>query len=179
MNHILPAVRTYLFMTILLGLLYPVIITVIGQNTFPRQANGSLIERNGKVIGSQLIAQKFENDRYFWPRPSATDYNPLPSGGSNLGPTSAALKEAFSSRQSKLGLDAPKALLFASGSGLDPEIDVASAMFQIPRIARTRGMPEEELRSIISVNIEKRQFRFLGEERLNVLKLNLALDERR
>lgn len=164
-------------MTVLLGLLYPVVVTVIGQTAFSKQANGSLIERGGKIIGSELIAQKFENEKYFWPRPSATDYNPLPSGGSNLGPTSASLQELVNSKRAKLGVDAPQSLLFASASGLDPEIDQAAALYQAPRIAKVRGVPEEVVRRIISANIEKRQLGFLGEERVNVLRINLALDE--
>ena len=177
MNYILPAIKNYLFMTVLLGLLYPIVVTMIGQAAFSKQASGSLIERGGKIIGSELIAQKFEADQYFWPRPSATDFNPLPSGGSNLGPTSAVLKESVSLRQAKLGKDAPQSLLFTSGSGLDPEISPKAALYQIPRIAKARGVPEAILRSIVLIQIQKRQLGFLGEERINVLKLNLALDE--
>ncbi len=176
MNHILPAIRNYLFLTVVLGLLYPLMITIVGQAAFPKQAGGSLVERNGKVIGSELIAQKFSSDRYFWPRPSAIDFNPLPSGGSNLGPTSSALKEAVRERQAKLGSNVPQALLFASASGLDPDIDPKSAMYQVERIAKVRGMSEEAVRSIVRKNIEGRQIGFLGEERVNVLKLNLSLD---
>lgn len=164
-------------MTVLVGLLYPIAVTVVGQAAFPKQANGSLIERDGKVIGSELIAQKFEADRYFWPRPSATDFNPLPSGGSNLGPISAALKESVHLRQAKLGLEAPQSLIFASGSGLDPEIDPRAALYQVPRVAKGRGVPEETIRRIVMRQIQKRQLGFLGEERINVLKLNLAFDE--
>lgn len=176
MKQYLLALRIYLFMTVICGLLYPLAVTVIGQSAFARQANGSLIERNGKVIGSELIAQKFESDKYFWARPSATDFNPLPSGGSSLGPTSAALKEAFTSRSAKLGLGAPDDLLFASASGLDPHISPKAALFQVPRVAKARGVPEANVRSKVEAAIERRQLGFLGEERVNVLKLNLALD---
>ena len=161
MNHIIHSLRSYLFLTLILGLVYPMFVTVIGQTLFSKQATGSMIEKNGKIIGSALIAQKFENEKYFWPRPSAVDFNPLPSGGSNLGPTSSALKETVIARQAKVGADAPQSLLFASGSGLDPEIDPEGALYQIPRIAKVRGMPEETIRSIITANTEKRQLGFL------------------
>lgn len=179
MKHILPAIRSYLVFTLLLGLLYPLLVTLVGQAAFSKEANGSLIEKDGKIIGSELIAQKFESERYFWSRSSATDYNPLPSGGTNLAPTSGVLKEAVNSRAAKLGRGAPQELLFASGSGLDPHISPETALFQIPRVAKERGMPEDELRSMVNSLVEKRQLGFLGEDRINVLKLNLALDERK
>lgn len=180
MNHVYgavkPAIRIYLVLTLLLGLLYPLLVTGIGQLAFPKTAQGSLIERNGVVIGSEFIAQKFESARYFWARPSAIDYNPLPSGGTNLGPTSKALKEAATERQGKLGANAPQGLLFASASGLDPQIDLESALFQISRVAQARNVPADTLRSTVMAHLESRQAGFLGEERVNVLKLNLALD---
>lgn len=177
MKNFILALRSYIYLTVLLGLLYPAFVTLIGQFTFSKQANGSLVQKDGKIIGSELIAQKFESDRYFWPRPSAVDFNPLPSGGSNLGPTSLSLKEAMVARQAKAGDVAPQSLLFSSASGLDPEIDPKAAAYQIPRIAKARGMPEENLRSIVASITERRQLGFLGEERVNVLRLNLALDE--
>ena len=171
-----PALRSYFVLTILLGLLYPLIVMAVGQMLFPHQARGSFIEKNGVVIGSQLIGQKFESPRYFWPRPSAVEYNPLATGGSNLGPTSQALKELVDGRIAKLGPQAPQGLLFASGSGIDPEIDLETAAFQIDRIAQTRGVPSEGIRRIVESQLKKRDLGFLGEERINVLRLNLALD---
>ncbi len=179
MKQILPALRSYLIFTLLCGLIYPVVVTLVGQSAFKNEANGSLIQRDGKVLGSILIAQKFENDRYFWGRPSAIDYNPLPSGGTNLGPTSQALKEAVGSRSRKLGNAAPKDLVYASGSGLDPHVSPEAALYQIPRISKVRGVPSEELRSMVLKLVENRQLGFLGEERINILRLNLALDEKR
>ena len=170
------SVRSYLAFTVLLGFMYPLLIMAIGQTAFPKKAQGSFLEANGKIVGSSLIAQKFESPRYFWPRPSAVDYNPLASGGSNLGPTSKALKEAVDARKQKLAPDAPEELLFASGSGLDPEIDKASALYQISRVAHARGVPEETIRNKVTAHLEARDLGFLGEERINVLKLNLSLD---
>lgn len=179
MKHLLPAIRIYLFLTLLVGVLYPAVVTIIGQLAFPNQANGSFIESHGQLVGSELIAQKFENEKYFWPRPSAIDFNPLSSGGSNLGPTSSGLKEAFESRAAKLGKDAPQDLLFASASGLDPDLSTEGALFQIPRVAKARGVPEETLRRMVLDSVHKRQLGFLGEDTVNVLKINIALDEKR
>lgn len=179
MKYFFPAVRSYLVLTLLLGLIYPVLMTGFGQTLFPKQASGSLIELNDKIIGSELIAQKFESPRYFWPRPSATDYNPMPSGGSNLGPTSKGLKEAVEARKVKLGALAPQGLLFASASGLDPETDLESALYQVSRVAEARGVPTEVIRSKVQAQLEKRELGFLGEEKINILKLNLALDQKR
>jgi K+-transporting ATPase ATPase C chain len=185
MRHILPALRNYLFITVLVGLLYPLAMTGLAQVFFPYQANGSLIEKDGHVVGSGLLSQKFTTPRYFWPRPSAVDYNPLPSGGSNLGPISADLLKATQDRAKALGVTdpakiaetVPQELLFASGSGLDPEIDLESALFQVSRVAQARGVPEAAIRSKVQESLEARQLGFLGEERVNVLKLNLALDK--
>lgn len=179
MTHSLSSVRAYFFLTVLTGLLYPLIVTLVGKTAFPYQAGGSLIESQGRIVGSELIAQKFEAERYFWARPSATDFNPLPSGGSNLGPTSGALKEAVTSRLTRLGAGAPMELGFASASGLDPEISPEGALYQVPRVAKARGVPEEVVRSRVVDAIAGRQLGVFGEERVNVLKLNLALDERR
>lgn len=177
MKHLFPSLKMYLWMSVLLGLIYPAVVTLFGQALFPFQANGSFIERKGQVIGSKLIAQKFEGEQYFWSRPSAVDYNPLPSGGSNLGPTSAALKEGWVTRQAKMGPQAPQSLLFASASGLDPELDLEAVNYQILRIAKVRGVPESVIQSKVEALTERRQLGFLGEVRINVLQLNLALDE--
>ena len=178
MKQIFPALRIYLLLSVLLGLAYPLSMTVIGQIAFHDQANGQLISKDGVVIGSKLIEQKFEKAGHFSGRPSAVDFNPLPSGGSNLGPTSQVLKEVVAAREKALGGHAPQGLLFASGSGLDPEIDLVSALFQIPRVAQARGVPEADVRSIVLANLESRDLGFLGEERINVLKLNLALERK-
>lgn len=178
--------RLFLGMTILTGILYPLLITVISQFTMNHQANGSLLIHKGKIIGSTLIAQKFETDRYFWPRPSSIDFNPLPSGGSNLGPTSTALKKAVDQR--KLALEAahfnqpiPSELLFSSGSGLDPHITLEGAYFQIDRIIKARKMDQIKgrilLEKLIDDNTENRDFGFLGSPRVNVLKLNQSLNQ--
>jgi len=187
MKALVTGLKLIALMIIILGILYPLAITGIVQVIFPHKANGSLLVTKGKVIGSVLIGQKFERDRYFWPRPSAIDYNPLPSGGSNLGPTSAELQKQIVSRRTILlktyGLNEraiiPLDLLFASGSGLDPHISPEEARFQMNRITRTRGFDkngENELHKLIDKYIEPRDFVVLGEPRINVLKLNVALD---
>lgn len=170
-----PALRFFVWMTILTGFVYPALITLIAQVAFSDKANGSLISKNGRIIGSELIAQSFKDPKYFWPRPSAIDFNPMPSGGSNLGPTSADLAAKVKERASQ-GMSGE--LLFASGSGLDPHISPQAAVGQIPRVAQARGVPEAAVRSIVDQFVERRQFGILGESRVNVLKLNLALDER-
>jgi potassium-transporting ATPase KdpC subunit len=185
---LLPAARLLLVLTVLTGILYPVAITLAANVLFPAQANGSLIERDGQVIGSALIGQSFTSERYFWPRPSAIDYNPLPSGGSNLGPTSAALQakvieRAAAIRQAnRLAEDAaiPTDLLFASGSGLDPHLSPDAARLQIDRVAAARGFTSaqrDQLAALIERSIEPPQFGVLGEPRVNVLRLNLAVDQ--
>ena len=177
-----------LVMTILTGVLYPVLMTVIAQLVFPNKSNGSMIEKNGEVVGSELIAQKFQSDKYFWCRPSATDYNPLPSGASNLGPTSKALKDSVEERRKQFveknflpqNTIVPTEMLFASGSGIDPQISPEAAFLQVDRIAQARGFDEQKktlLKTLVQNQIETLQFGFLGEPRVNVLKLNLALDE--
>lgn len=179
MKNALLAIKMFLVMTVLLGVVYPLLVTAIGKGAFPFQAAGSLIERDGKVIGSRLIAQKFANDRYFAARPSAGDYNPLPSGGTNLGPTSKKLKEATEAARLKLGAGAPQDLIFSSASGLDPHISPEAARFQVDRIANVRGFDGEEkaaLSRLVGSHIESRQLGFIGEDRVNVLELNLALD---
>jgi K+-transporting ATPase ATPase C chain len=185
MKTIIQALKLFLIMTIITGMVYPILITVVGQTLFPEKANGSLIKFDGKIIGSELLAQKFASDKYFWPRPSAIDYNPLPSGGSNLGPTSAALKDSVMMRKNVLEKvhpgegKVPIDLLFASGSGLDPDISPQAAKFQIDRVVRARRLDNEgknKLSKLIEKQIEQPDFGIFGEPRINVLKLNLALD---
>lgn len=183
MKHFLPALRMLAFMTILTGLAYPLLITGISHSLFSSKSRGSFVEKAGVMVGSELIGQKFESDRYFWSRPSASDYNPLPSGGSNLGLASQDLKKLVGERRSKLMLkhpndgEPPQDLLFASGSGLDPHISPAAANYQLARIAQARGRDISAMRHLVSDLTEPRQFGILGEPRLNVLRLNLALDE--
>ncbi len=171
--------------TIVFGLLYPLVVTGLGQLFFPAKANGQLIEKNGQIVGSRIIGQPFSSDRYFHSRPSAAGngYDPVaPSGGaSNLGPTNRQLMERVKSDIEKLHAENPGAaipvdLIATSGSGLDPDISPAAAQFQIPRVARARGLSAAELRSIVAKHTQERQFGFLGEPRVNVLELNLELD---
>lgn len=187
LSHLFPALRMLLALTLLTGVVYPLAVTGLAQALFPHQANGSLITVNGAVVGSELIGQAFDAPRYFWPRPSSVGYNPLPSGGSNLGPTSAALKEAVAERAAALRAahalpaDAPipMDLLYASGSGLDPHISPAAAQLQMERVAAARdfsGAQREQLAALIAHHTEPPQFRLFGEARVNVLLLNLAVD---
>ncbi|MBX3084140.1 MAG: potassium-transporting ATPase subunit KdpC [Anaerolineae bacterium] len=186
-KQLLPALRMLLVLTVLTGILYPVAITLAAGVIFPYQANGSLEKQNDQVIGSALIGQSFASDRYFWPRPSAVSYNPLPSGATNLGPTSAALKQQMDERAAairaanKLPDDAviPTDLLFASASGLDPHISPDAARLQINRIAAARGFTPDQtakLTSLVDDFTESPQLGFLGQPRVNVLLLNIALD---
>jgi K+-transporting ATPase ATPase C chain len=184
-----PAVMVFLVLTVLTGLVYPLAVTGLAQILFPHQANGSLIVRDGKTIGSELIGQPFDAPRYFWGRPSATSpfpYNAAASSGSNLGPTNPAVAEAVKARvaalrAADLGNDAPVPvdLVTASGSGLDPHISPAAAAYQARRVARARGLDVADVQRLVDRHIEGRQFGFLGEPRVNVLLLNLALDEMR
>lgn len=171
--------------TLIFGVLYPLVVTGLAQLFFPSQANGELIAKNGQVIGSRLIGQPFSSDKYFHPRPSAAGngYDPVaPSGGaSNLAPTNKALLDRVNSDVQKLRAENPSAaipvdLLTTSGSGLDPDISPAAAEFQIPRVARARGISEQALRAFVDKHTTGRQFGFLGEPRVNVLELNLELD---
>ncbi|HKT34996.1 MAG TPA: potassium-transporting ATPase subunit KdpC [Nitrospira sp.] len=181
-----PALTMLAILTVLTGLVYPLLITGIAQLLFPHQANGSLIVRDGKVIGSELIGQYFGQPKYFWSRPSATApfaYNAAASSGSNLGPTNPALIEAVKARVDALRAADPDNhalipvdLVTASGSGLDPHISPAAAEYQIKRVAQMRGLDENSVRAIVVRYTEERQFGLFGERRLNVLKLNLALD---
>lgn len=180
MNACKTAVTVFIFMTALTGLIYPLLITGIAQVTMPKRANGSLVQQEEKTIGSALIAQNTTGDCYFWPRPSAVDYDPMkPSGGSNLGPTSKKLKLAVEDRKQKAGETAPPELLYASGSGLDPHISLQAAYFQIPRVAKSRSINEVDVKKLIDTLSEGRQLGFLGDRYVNVLRLNQALDERK
>ncbi len=169
--------------TLLCGILYPLLVAGLARLLFPAQADGDLIERNGNVIGSRLIGQPFSSPGYFHPRPSAagTGYDALASGGSNLAPTNRQLIERVREDLDKLskenpGVSVPVDLVTASASGLDPDISPAAAEFQIPRVARARGMSAAALRALVQKHIRGRQFDLLGEPRVNVLELNLALD---
>jgi K+-transporting ATPase ATPase C chain len=186
-THIRTALVLLVLFTLLTGLIYPLLITGIAQAIFPFQANGSLIQRNGNIVGSRLIGQFFTDPKYFWGRPSATapyPYNAAASGGSNLGPTNPALVNAIQARLEALHkvdpnntLPVPIDLVTASGSGLDPHISAAAALYQVPRIARVRGLSEAQLQDLVKEYTQDRDVGFLGEPRVNVLELNLALDE--
>lgn len=184
MNKVWNSLRIFLWMTFLTGIAYPLLITAIAQLAMKQKADGDLLTSKEKTVGAKLIAQKFESDRYFWARPSATDYNPLPSGGSNLGPTSAALKKAVEERQEKIAKahqvdkdKIPPDLLFASGSGLDPHISIPTAYFQAERVAKSRGLQTDEIKNLIDRMTINRTLGFLGKTYVNVLQLNIALDE--
>jgi potassium-transporting ATPase KdpC subunit len=195
LKEIRPAIILLVALTLITGLAYPLAITAIAGVIFPKQAEGSLIEKDGKVIGSELIGQEFKDDKYFHGRPSATTapdpadstktrpapYNASNSGGSNLGPTSKALNERVKQDLDKLKAENPSMpvpidLVTASGSGLDPDISPDAALFQVPRVAKARNMPEDRIRALVSENAVGRFARLLGEPRVNVLALNLALD---
>lgn len=170
------AFRFFVLMTLLTGVVYPFLMTSASQILFSNKANGSLIKnKDGVVVGSELIAQGFKQEKYFWPRPSAIDYNPMLSGGSNLGPTSQDLRAKVKERETT---GATGDLLFASGSGLDPHISPESAQAQITRIAGARNVNESKVMEIVNEFVEARQLSFLGENRVNVVRLNIALDER-
>jgi len=185
-DQIRPALTMLAILTLLTGLLYPLAVTGLAQLLFPHQANGSLVVRDEKVIGSELIGQYFDQSKYFWSRPSATSpfpYNAAASSGSNLGPTNPALNEAVKGRVAALRTadppndqPIPVDLVTASASGLDPHISLAAAAFQVRRVARARGLEEGAVERLVMQYTEGRQFALLGESRVNVLKLNLALD---
>ena len=195
LREIRPAIVLLLVLTAITGLAYPLAMTAIAGAIFPAQAQGSLIERDGKVIGSALIGQEFKDDKYFHGRPSATlapdpndstktvpaPYNAANSGGSNLGPTSKALNDRVKDDVEKLKAENPSAavpmdLVTTPGSGLDPDISPEGALFQVPRVAKARNLPEDRVRQLVTDNTQGRLGGLLGEPRVNVLALNLALD---
>jgi len=195
LREIRPAIVLLLGLTLITGLAYPLAITAVAGAIFPNQAEGSLIEKDGKVVGSALIGQEFKSDKYFHGRPSATTapdpndstktvpapYNAANSGGSNLGPTSKALNDRIKEDVEKLKAENPSQpvpvdLVTTSGSGLDPDISPDAALFQVPRVAKARGLSEDKLRQLVTDNTQGRLGGLLGEPRVNVLALNLALD---
>jgi K+-transporting ATPase ATPase C chain len=195
LREIRPAIIILVLLTLITGLAYPLAMTAIADAIFPKQAQGSLIERDGKVVGSALIGQEFKDGKYFHGRPSATSapdpadssktvpapYNAANSGGSNLGPTSKALNDRVKEDVDKLKAEnssgpVPIDLVTTSGSGLDPDISPESALFQVPRIAKARKMPEDRVRQLVTENTAGRLAGLFGEPRVNVLALNLALD---
>jgi len=195
LREIRPAIVLLICLTLITGLAYPLAMTGIAGVLFPRQAQGSLIEKDGKVVGSALIGQEFKDDKYFHGRPSATTapdpndptktvpapYNAANSGGSNLGPTSKALADRVKEDVEKLKAENPSAavpvdLVTTSASGLDPDISPQAALFQVPRVAKARSMPEDRVRELVTQNTKGRFAALFGEPRVNVLELNLALD---
>jgi potassium-transporting ATPase KdpC subunit len=185
-GQLLPAVRMLIVLSVLTGIVYPYLVTGIAQVAFPRAANGSLIVDNGKTLGSSLVGQPFDDPKYFWSRPSATSpqpYNAAASSGSNQGPRNPALADAVTGRIKALrdadpdnNAPVPVDLVTASGSGLDPDISVAAADYQTHRVAKARGMSDDKIRALVADNTNGRTFGVLGEPRVNVLNLNLALD---
>src|ERR1700743_1339421 len=195
LKEIRPAIILLVALTLITGLGYPLAMTAIAGVVFPKQAEGNLIERDGKVVGSALIGQEFKEDKYFHGRPSATTtadpadatktvpapYNAANSGGSNLGPTSKALNDRIKDDVDRLkaenpSMPVPLDLVTTSGSGLDPDISPAGALFQVPRVAKARKLPEDRVRQLVAANTEGRLAGLLGEPRVHVLALNLALD---
>ena len=195
LNQLRPALVLVVALTLLTGLAYPLAITGIAEVLFPRQAQGSLIEKDGKVVGSSLIAQGFASDRYFHPRPSATTapdpkdatktvpapYNAQNSGASNYGPTSKPLIDRIKGDVDKAkaenpGAEVPADLVTTSASGLDPDISPEAALFQVPRVAKARNIPADKLRELVTAHTEGRTLGLFGDPRVNVLELNLALD---
>jgi K+-transporting ATPase ATPase C chain len=186
-GQLLPALRMLIVLSILTGIVYPYLVTGLAQVAFPRAANGSLIVDNGKALGSSLIGQPFDDPKYFWSRPSATSpqpYNAAASSGSNQGPRNPALADAVTGRIKALrdadpgnSAPVPVDLVTASASGLDPDISIAAADYQIHRVAKARRIPEDKVRTLVADNTNGRTFGVLGEPRVNVLTLNLSLDQ--
>lgn len=179
MQYILTSLKITVVTTLLLGIAYPLLITGIAQLFFPYQANGSLIKQNGAIIGSELIAQKFESDKYFHPRPSAIDYNPVPSGGTNFSSTSKALSDSVALRK-KIAPHLSNEMFYSSASGIDPHISPEAAQFQIERVSKARGLDSlktEHLKMLVMKSSESPQWKIFGNSRVNVLKLNLTLDD--
>jgi K+-transporting ATPase ATPase C chain len=184
--QLMPALRMLVIMSALAGVIYPLLVTAVAKGAFSRAADGSLIVADGKTLGSELIGQPFDDPKYFWSRPSATSpqpYNAMASSGSNQGPRNPALADAVKDRIKALrdadpGNTAavPVDLITASGSGLDPHISIAAAEYQLSRVAKVRGLTAEQVRGLVNANTEGRTLGVLGEPRVNVLKLNIALD---
>lgn len=184
------SVRYLIAITLLTGIAYPFAMTGIAKALFPKKADGSLVKRGGEIVGSELLAQKFETPKYFWPRPSGVDFNPQPSGATNWGPTSADLKAKVEERKKMLldtsihpgsGGRVPPDLLFASASGLDSELSPEAVFFQLPRVVNARKLGDQErqaVEALVKQMTQAPQWGILGEPRVNVLKLNLALDEK-
>ena len=185
-SFVRPLITLFVVLTAITGIAYPLVVTGLGQGLFKAQANGSLIEHNGAVVGSSLIGQQFDAPEYFWGRLSATSpmpYNASNSGGSNLGPTNPALQDEIKGRIAALKAADPAStqpvpvdLVTSSGSGLDPEITPAAALYQVDRVAKARGLPVDQVQQLVTSYTSGRQFGILGEARVNVLELNLALD---
>lgn len=186
MSLVRPALTLLAIFTVITGLVYPLLVTGVAQLVFPHAANGSLIEQGGEVVGSVLIGQPFDDPRYFWSRPSATAphaYNAAASSGSNQGPLNPALKEAVAARIAALREadkgqrgPVPVDLVTASGSGLDPHVSPAAALYQVQRVARARGLVPERVRVLVTENTQRPDLGMMGEARVNVLALNMALD---
>jgi K+-transporting ATPase ATPase C chain len=187
-KSILASIRMLAVMTLMTGVAYPLIITLVALFLFQQKSPGSFIRRDTTIVGSELIGQKFQSDRYFWPRPSAVEYNPIPSGATNFGPTSDTLRRVVEERKRNFlrgnGLaettPVPGDMLFASGSGIDPHISPQSALLQVERVARARGYTSERralLEKLVRSSTEGPEFRLFGMARVNVLRLNLAVDD--
>ena len=186
-NTLRPVLVLFVFLTVITGIVYPLVVTAIGQAAFSHQANGSLLEKDGKPVGSEIIGQQFDAPQYFWGRLSATSpmpYNATSSGGSNLGPTNPALGDEVKGRLAALHdadpsntAPVPVDLVTSSGSGLDPDISPAAAAYQAARVAKARGLSREQIDGLIAQYTSGRQLGVLGEPRVNVLKLNVALDQ--